>query len=140
MSGTSAVYVGGAQDNGSWKFSSSWSNIYGGDGGYSWVDKTDSTRSYASYVYTYIYRCTSGSCANILSQGQLDGNGDFINPYIMDPNNSKQLFTCTVSLWKTTDATISMLVGGISGVMNFRYSIMDESRYYSRYCRWGYSR
>ena len=50
---TGNYFSGGTQDNGHLKFSSSstWSSVYGGDGGYTAQDQSNSSTYYEEYVY-----------------------------------------------------------------------------------------
>lgn len=89
ISPTGTTYVGGAQDNGSWKYLSgaAWTKgmypynhslmigVGGGDGGFTAVDYSAPIRFYSSYVYTNIYRHDTGNDNNvpILADGDLQG-------------------------------------------------------------------
>lgn len=123
--------MGGAQDNGSWKIRSgtTWDKgtghriftyvVDGGDGGYTAIDFTTPSRYYTSNTGTTITRHDSRGNSPILSSGQIGGSflvlpaklfkgaGSFINPFIMDPSNSKVLYTCNEKVWTTNDATAS---------------------------------
>jgi len=106
------VFVGGCQDNGSWKFSSGteWITINGGDGGYTAVDQHDNTYFYSSTPETNIYRATFSDPTNsdqILANNLAGGTGMFINPFVMDAVSDKILYTATDYLYMTNDATVS---------------------------------
>jgi len=76
-------YLGGTQDNGSFKLTSAGigagTAVSGGDGAFCFIDQTDPTYQLTSYVYNNWYRSTnSGSSFSGLSGGA--NTGRFINP------------------------------------------------------------
>ncbi len=76
-------YVAGSQDNGTQQFTSSGMNsteeIYGGDGGYCFIDQSDGDINIASYVYVSYYYSGNGgaSFSGFLNE---EIGGYFINP------------------------------------------------------------
>ena len=108
---SSSVYAGGTQDNGHLKYYSgtSWSLVYGGDGGYAAIDQTNSDILYEEYVYLDMRKSTNGGLNwNSCTSGLTDaGNGNyclFIAPFSMNPENSNVLVAGTDNVWITTDA------------------------------------
>jgi hypothetical protein len=121
VAGPTPTIAAGAQDNGAWLYVSGtdWNMVTGGDGGYAAVDPTNPARTYTSYVYTTIYREDSSGTATILSSGQLTGgSGIFINPYMLDPNNNKVMYTTNEYLYKTADCTASTVTWTSIGLIS----------------------
>ena len=110
--------VGGLQDQGVTLYhgsSDNWTTIAGGDGAYNAIDPDNSSIMYSSYIYISIRRHnitvdnkTTGAISNYyggrISSG-IDtsnyGRGAFINPFILDPNNSSRMYTATKVLWRS---------------------------------------
>ena len=73
--------LAGAQDNGTQKFTTAGvnttTNVSGGDGGYCFIDKTNSNKQISSYVYNNFYYTTNNwsSSSNFIT----DNTGRFIN-------------------------------------------------------------
>ncbi len=105
------TYFGGTQDNGTNRgttASTSWSEVYGGDGGYVAVDPAATTTLFFEYTNLSLRKSTDGgTSSNLAISGitEASGNFQFINPYIMDPNNSQILWTGGYTLWRTNDQT-----------------------------------
>ena len=110
--------VGGLQDQGVTLYHGSpdnWTTIAGGDGAYNAIDPDNSSIMYSSYIYISIRRHnitvdneTTGAISNYyggsISSGidtSTYGKGAFINPFILDPNNSSKMYTATKALWRS---------------------------------------
>ena len=110
--------VGGLQDQGVTLYhgsSDNWTTIAGGDGAYNAIDPDNSSIMYSSYIYISIRRHditvdneTTGAISNYsgrsISSGidtSTYGKGAFINPFILDPNNSSKMYTATKALWRS---------------------------------------
>lgn len=98
--------IGGTQDNGSQQKpagGSSWQLFYGGDGGYSAVDRSDDNYIYGEYVYLRIHRSTTGGAASYIYAGITDAgsNANFIAPFILDPNDNNRMLAGGASLWQS---------------------------------------
>ena len=109
--------VGGLQDQGVTLYHGSpdnWTTIAGGDGAYNAIDPDNSSIMYSSYTYISIRRHditvdneTTGAISNYsggISSGidtSTYGKGSFINPFILDPNNSSKMYTATKALWRS---------------------------------------
>ena len=109
--------VGGLQDQGVTLYHGSpdnWTTIAGGDGAYNAIDPDNSSIMYSSYVYISIRRHditvdneTTGAISNYsggISSGidtSTYGKGAFINPFILDPNNSSRMYTANKALWRS---------------------------------------
>lgn len=118
--------IGGTQDNGSLKAPSSgtlWTEFFGGDGGYSAIDGTDSNYYYGEYTYAAIHRANTGGnsafiCGgpNPIKESMPDEPGyaycgpsatketNFISPFVLDPNDANRLLVGAKSLWRSSDA------------------------------------
>ena len=109
--------VGGLQDQGVTLYhgsSDNWTTIAGGDGAYNAIDPDNSSIMYSSYIYISIRRHditvdneTTGAISNSyggISSGidtSTYGKGAFINPFILDPNNSSKMYTANKALWRS---------------------------------------
>jgi PKD repeat protein len=78
-------YIAGAQDNGTQEFSDAGMNstdeLYGGDGGYCFIDQLDPDFKIVSYVYNSYYYTSGGGFGTMLDE---DFGGFFINPAAYD--------------------------------------------------------
>jgi photosystem II stability/assembly factor-like uncharacterized protein len=105
---SSTTILTGLQDNGSKKYSGSWTDVKGGDGMECIVDYSNISYMYATYVRGQITRSSNGFAtyggtdisANIPG-GQ--PTGAWVTPYIMDPTNASTLYAGYDKIWKTTD-------------------------------------
>ena len=111
--------VGGLQDQGVTLYhgsSDNWTTIAGGDGAYNAIDPDNSSIMYSSYINISIRRhnmVVDPETGAINSWGQgsggissgIDtstyGKGAFINPFILDPNNSSKMYTANKALWRS---------------------------------------
>jgi hypothetical protein len=106
------VIIGGAQDNGTLRYSADFGNIWllmkDGDGGYCAADPTDPSYFYGEYTYLQIHRSPNGGFQSAyIYPGITDaGNAataNFIAPFILDPNNPNTMLAGGIHLWRTTD-------------------------------------
>ncbi|MFQ5742729.1 MAG: hypothetical protein ACE5HV_03975 [Acidobacteriota bacterium] len=114
-----ASYFGGTQDNGTILGSNQtgfngWSNILGGDGGYSAIDPDNPQVIYAESQWANLAKSVNGGGSffsarnglppvsnSILKPGD---NWAFITPLAMDPGNSQRLWIGGRQLWRTDNA------------------------------------
>jgi photosystem II stability/assembly factor-like uncharacterized protein len=125
---TTGTIIGGAQDNGTIRFtpaggSESWSEMFGGDGGYCAADPNDPNCFYGEYVFLNIHRSLNGGSTSQYISGQfwngaqwtwkpipfritdaMNQQALFIAPFVIDPNNSNRILGGGVSLWRTNNA------------------------------------
>ena len=104
-------YFGGTQDNGTLKGTddtgSSWSQVFGGDGGYVAVDPTVPDTIYVETTRLSLRRSEDGGQS---FQGATAGISEasnnflFINPFLMDPRTPQRLWTGGRIVWRTDDA------------------------------------
>ncbi|MEN8008400.1 MAG: FlgD immunoglobulin-like domain containing protein [Candidatus Krumholzibacteriota bacterium] len=130
----SNVVVGGMQDNGSWFTSSTvptvwWTEAMGGDGSYLAVaDASGTNGTYLfSYQNGYVYRFTlNNSTGNYSEWTRIDPTGGgsylFINPFIVDPNNTKMLYVASNNgVWRNSDYTAIPLWSNSSTAVNWTH-------------------
>ena len=117
--GSDTLY-GGTQDNGMLstnptKGFNGWNQPVGGDGGYAASDPTDGRYHYGEYIYGQVSRSddSGGSGDDIWGSGfgapyeileASQSKGNFIAPFILDPNNPQRLLVGLASLWRTNDS------------------------------------
>jgi hypothetical protein len=114
------TFVAGSQDTGTNRYtgSTSWTQIFGGDGGASAVapgpvaGPSDDT-IYVSYTYGTAYKSTNGGLTwtYITSVPKASGDGvQFYAPFAMDPSDSNRLYLGMTRLWRSTDAAATPFV------------------------------
>jgi hypothetical protein len=141
---TGGRVIGGTQDNGSLvqvQGSSNWNTFYGGDGGYSAIDTSNSNYFYGEYVFLSIFRTTDGGVtAKTICGGITDGYADpnfgcpggttranFIAPFILDPNDNNTMLAGGASLWRssnvkaTTPSWVAVKASTVPPPNNFNY-------------------
>jgi hypothetical protein len=118
--------VGGTQDNGTLQYvlsagTNNWTSQHGSDGGFSAIDPTDPNILYGEIQNfrlfrsltggppsQYIYGGTGGQSCTKDPPYQItdscNGFGNFIAPFILDPNEPNRLLAGGRSLWRSNDA------------------------------------
>ncbi len=105
--GPSGKILGGLQDNGSLRLeigNESAHLMFGGDGGFCAIDRTDPDYMYGEYINLMIHRSTNGGqSASYIYSGIEDAGTDanFIAPFILDPNNPNCMLAGGRSLWRS---------------------------------------
>ena len=108
---TSALLLGGSQDNGTAQTTNTghnWSAVQGSDGGDTIIDPTNNNTIYQEYSSaqvnistdggtTWNPTCPTGDC----SAGD---NAEFIAPLVEDPNNHSTVYSGQAHLWQTRNA------------------------------------
>ena len=118
------VIVGGTQDNGTQRYSGdpqAWTQMFGGDGGFSAADPTDVNYFYGEYTTLGILRSTDGGASSSYiycnpvppsaNGGVCTGTGitdafngaNFIAPFTLDPSDSNTMLAGGMSLWRSSD-------------------------------------
>lgn len=101
------VIYGGAQDNGTSKFTDSlrWNQFFGGDGGYTAVDPSNPQTVYLTYIFTNIYRSDDGGKTVQPIQTGINTADpvNFYAPYVLDPLSPSHLLFGTDRLYSTTN-------------------------------------
>jgi photosystem II stability/assembly factor-like uncharacterized protein len=107
---TNPVAFGGAQDNGTSKYTGSpvWNAIFGGDGGFTTNENTLNPQTvYEEYVFLNIFKSTDGgttwTSAPVTNGIDPSDSVGFIAPYIMDQSNSNHLLAGTNRVYETTN-------------------------------------
>uniref|UniRef100_Q022A7 Glycosyl hydrolase n=1 Tax=Solibacter usitatus (strain Ellin6076) TaxID=234267 RepID=Q022A7_SOLUE len=102
--------VGGAQDNGTQRFSGdfSWTAVTCGDGGYAAIDPSVPGFAYGACQQIAVRRTLNlfdNSTAWVSAQYGLDQADpvQFIAPLVLDANNPKTLYFATYRVWQSTD-------------------------------------
>ncbi|MCI0339507.1 MAG: hypothetical protein L0226_18190 [Acidobacteria bacterium] len=118
-------YLGGTQDNGTNRGtdtggSGGWTSVFGGDGGYVAIDHTNPNTIFVETTGISIRRSTNGGASFATVVSGINDTGMFINPFIMDPSESRRLWTGGQFIWRTTNsATIwsraSTAIAGTAG-------------------------
>ncbi|MBM3545985.1 MAG: hypothetical protein FJX54_03450 [Alphaproteobacteria bacterium] len=111
-SASGGLLVGGTQDNGSLSASgtTTWTQFFGGDGGFSAIDQTDANYVYGEYVYASVHRSSDGGTNSdgYICSGIEDGDSsscggtgaaNFIAPFILDPNSQSRMLVGAERLW-----------------------------------------
>lgn len=107
------IIIGGAQDNGTVRFSGDpqgWSSMQGSDGGFCAADPTDANYFYGeTQNLGALVRSTNGGMssssisAGIGNANQNPPQSNFITPFILDPNNPNTMLVGAFSLWRSTN-------------------------------------
>lgn len=99
------LYVAGHQDNGTNLHSgSSWNNIFGGDGGDCFIDRTNNNIIYFSYVEAEFHRSLDGGATETQITSGMTGTADFYSRWYQDPVNPNTLWAGGREyLWKSTN-------------------------------------
>jgi uncharacterized repeat protein (TIGR01451 family) len=112
---TNPAFVwGGSQDNGTehtFGSTSSWYDLFSGDGGQVLVDPEDSNYVYGTYYGISPYRDSCVPAGGCFFSNQYIRNGinlndrsEFYTPWVMDPNDPSKLFLGTYRLYRTDNA------------------------------------
>jgi photosystem II stability/assembly factor-like uncharacterized protein len=114
--------ITGLQDNGSKVlYESKWYDVKGGDGMECIIDYTDNTIQYATVYYGQISRTLNHWTSSKNIQPEDAGDGAWVTPYIMHPNNSDTLYAGYADIWRTTDQGDSWLkLSNINSNQKFR--------------------
>lgn len=95
--------ITGLQDNGTKLLSNNWYDVKGGDGMECLIDYTDADIQYGTYVYGQISRTTNHWNSSIDIEPSAAGNGAWVTPYIIDPEDPATLYAGYSNVWKTTN-------------------------------------
>jgi hypothetical protein len=109
------TFFGGMQDNGTWRgttASSAWTNLLGGDGGYTAVDNKPSPADnvlFAAFTGLSFQKSTNNGAtfSDAITGIGGDGGFAFISPFHMNPGNRQHLWTGGWILWRTINQAAS---------------------------------
>jgi len=103
------ILFGGLQDNGSVRrstSSTSWSAVFGGDGGWTQLSEASPSTVFVEYQGTAnLFKSTDGGTSFDYSGAGID-TGDrncFLPPYLIDPTNASRMYYATHRVWRSTD-------------------------------------
>lgn len=114
-------YLAGSQDNGTQRYNNAGMNatteVYGGDGGYCFIDQNNANYQIASYVYNNYYRSNNSGTNFNYPLIEDDNTGDFINAADYD-DNQNILFTArnSSSIWRIRNVTTTPLAAATVNV------------------------
>jgi len=101
------VAYGGSQDNGTEKFTGSrpWTQVRGGDGGFTRVDRTNPATVYHTYTGVSLERSDDGGQTWVGATNGItpDDHSEFYAPYILDPANQARVLFGATHLWESTN-------------------------------------
>lgn len=102
-----AMVLAGAQDNGTdlYMGSPAWSDVAGGDGGFTAIDPTNAKTFYAEYQGGDIIKTTDGGATfrHITPPNDPLKPLNWVVPFMLDPNNPATIYAGGQNLWKSTD-------------------------------------
>lgn len=94
--------ITGLQDNGTKSYDGSqWSDVIGGDGMECIVDYTDENTQYGSLYYGAIHRTLNKWYSDTEITPYAAGDGAWVTPYVLDPNNHETIYAGYANLWKS---------------------------------------
>lgn len=104
--------ISGSQDNGTSRYDSqNWEKAYAGDGMECAIDPVDDRNVYISLPYGNIRRSTNGgqsfrsmiSPDKIAQQFATQEYASWVTPYVLEPNNPKNIYVGYTNVWKSTN-------------------------------------
>jgi photosystem II stability/assembly factor-like uncharacterized protein len=94
----------GWQDNGSnLRSGTSWKNVIGGDGMECMIDYSNANYLYGELYYGDIERSSNGGTNWSSITSSITETGDWITPYVQDPQNPQIIYAGYENMWKSTD-------------------------------------
>jgi photosystem II stability/assembly factor-like uncharacterized protein len=136
--------IGGFQDNGSNRRSDltkNWTQLFGGDGGWTQIDQVSPLRMFVEYQGTgNLYLSTNGgSIFNYAGSGINSGDRNcFLPPYLIDPTNSNKVLYATHRVYRSTNGGTSWTAvspdltgGGIAAIRALAQSPSDPNFVYA---------
>ncbi|MEI7801983.1 MAG: glycosyl hydrolase, partial [Bacteroidota bacterium] len=120
------ITMSGWQDNGTNRSNAgAWDNVLGGDGMETIISWSSSQTMYGELYYGEIYKSTNGgnsfSNNSIVgtggTAGTVDEDGEWVTPYVQDPNTAATLYVGKTKIYKSTNSgtswsALSALTGG----------------------------
>jgi photosystem II stability/assembly factor-like uncharacterized protein len=102
---SASVTYGGTQDNGTQRRMSglTWSDVTGGDGGFTNVDYTNSSIVYGEYQNGFHLRSMDGGYSFSSIMNGIAEQGNWMTPVEMDQNTPSTLYTGTTKFYRTID-------------------------------------
>ena len=109
-------FLGGMQDNGSNRRTTNslgWTQVFGGDGGWTQIDVANPNRMFVEYQGTgNLYRSTDGGGSFSWSAGGISTSDRncFLPPFLIDPANSNRMLYATHRIYRSLDGGSSWSV------------------------------
>lgn len=126
------IVIGGAQDNGTHLFDNpNWDRVRGGDGMDNAIAETNSNVMYAAFQYGSFGKSTNrGQSFNANFNLPPNGSGQWVTPFVIDPNDDNILYAGYNQLWKSTNAGASFAAtsSSISGSTNSGIDVIAVSK------------
>ena len=103
------IYFGGTQDNGSNRRDGpnpAWTQVFGGDGGWTQIDPQDPSRVFVEFQGTgNLYRSLDGGMSFSWSGSGISGSDRncFLPPYLIDPTDSNRMLYATQRIYRSVD-------------------------------------
>lgn len=96
--------ITGLQDNGTKLLSSdAWADVKGGDGMECIIDYVNTDVQYGTYTNGQISRTIDHWSSSVEIQPSEAGEGAWVTPYIIDPNDTNILYAGYADVWRTVD-------------------------------------
>ena len=141
---TNAEYLlGGTQDNGTNIRSTAglgWTQVFGGDGGWTQIDQANPLRLFVEYQGTgNLYLSTNGGGSfNYSGSGISSGDRNcFLPPYLIDPTNSTRMLYATHRIYRSTNSGSSWTAisgdltgGGAAAIRSLALAPSDPNTVY----------
>lgn len=99
--------IAGAQDNGTLRsknLSIEYGHLFGGDGGWTQIDKTNNDLFMEFQGTSNMYRLRGTQYTKIDPNDQITGRTAFFAPYLLDPRNSNRMIYATERIFESNDA------------------------------------
>ncbi len=142
---TDADYLlGGTQDNGSnirTTGTPEWTQVFGGDGGWTQLDQVTPTRLFIEYQGSgNLYRSTNGGASfNFSGSGISSSDRNcFLPPYLIDPTNSMRMLYATHRIYRSTNGGTSWTAisgdltgGGTAAIRTLAQAPSDPNTVYA---------
>lgn len=100
------ITITGLQDNGTkMRAEASWYDVMGGDGMKCLIDFSNYNTQYGSLYYGQIHRTNTlwSSSTEISANIPGGATGNWVTPYVLDPNDNNTIYVGYGNLWKSTD-------------------------------------
>ena len=138
------VIFGGAQDNGSNRRDAAtqeWTQVFGGDGGWTQLDQVDPQRVFVEFQGTgNLYRSTTDGIGFTLSSSGISGSDRncFLPPYLIDPADHDRMLYATHRVYQSTNGgsawtpiSADVTNGGSAAIRALAQSPADPSIVYA---------
>lgn len=136
--------LGGTQDNGSnirTTGTPEWTQLFGGDGGWTQLDQVTPTRLFIEYQGSgNLYRSTNGGASfNFSGSGISSSDRNcFLPPYLIDPTNSMRMLYATHRIYRSTNSGTSWTAisgdltgGGTAAIRTLAQAPSDPNTVYA---------